>query len=291
MSGCILVNDVPKKSNYKVKPGDIIRVMLPHPPIPIEVLPEKIDLSLLYEDEDIIIINKPAGMVVHPGYNNYTGTMLNGLLYYFQNILKTDQFPLLLHRIDKNTSGLLVVAKNEYAQQIISKQFFEHSVKRIYITVVWGNVENDTGEIIGYLSRDKKDRRLMSLSKNANIGKYSHTNYRVIERYGFATLIECKLYTGRTHQIRAHMKAIGHPIFNDEDYGGNKIVYSGYGSNYKQFILNSFKICSRQALHAKTLGFIHPMTNQEIVFDSELPDDITKLINLFNNYKSTYNLG
>ncbi|MDD2593323.1 MAG: RluA family pseudouridine synthase, partial [Bacteroidales bacterium] len=268
-----------------------IRVMLPHPPIPIEVLPEKIDLSLLYEDEDIIIINKPAGMVVHPGYNNYTGTMLNGLLYYFQNILKTDQFPLLLHRIDKNTSGLLVVAKNEYAQQIISKQFFEHSVKRIYITVVWGNVENDTGEIIGYLSRDKKDRRLMSLSKNANIGKYSHTNYRVIERYGFATLIECKLYTGRTHQIRAHMKAIGHPIFNDEDYGGNKIVYSGYGSNYKQFILNSFKICSRQALHAKTLGFIHPMTNQEIVFDSELPDDITKLINLFNNYKSTYNLG
>jgi 23S rRNA pseudouridine1911/1915/1917 synthase len=288
-AGCILVNDIPRKSNYKVKPGDTIRVMLPHPPAPSEVLPEPMDLSIVYEDDDVIVINKPAGIVVHPGYNNYSGTLLNGLLYYFQNVLKVDQFPLLLHRIDKNTSGLLVVAKNEFAQQFISKQFFEHTVNRTYIAVVWGDIEDNEGEITGYLSRDSRDRRIMALSSNENNGKYSHTKYKVLERYGFATLIECKLFTGRTHQIRAHMKAIGHPLFNDEDYGGNSIIYMNSGGNFKQFISNAFKICPRQALHAKTLGFIYPITNDEIFFNSDLPLDLHLLIEKFRAYTTAYN--
>ena len=289
-AGCILVNDIPRKPNYKVKPGDVIRVMLPNPPAPSEVLPEPMDLNVVYQDEDVIIINKPAGIVVHPGYNNYTGTLLNGLLYYFQNVLNIDQFPLLLHRIDKNTTGLLVIAKNEFAEQFISKQFFEHTVSRTYIAIVWGDLENDEGEITGYLSRDSKDRRIMALSNNENNGKYSHTKYKVLERYGFATLIECKLFTGRTHQIRAHMKAIGHPIFNDEDYGGDNIIYMNFGGNFKQFISNSFKICQRQALHAKTLGFIHPKNNEEIFFDSNLPADLAELIEKFRAYTNAYNI-
>jgi 23S rRNA pseudouridine1911/1915/1917 synthase len=183
-----------------------------------------------------------------------------------------------------------VIAKNEFAEQFISKQFFEHTVSRTYIAIVWGDLENDEGEITGYLSRDSKDRRIMALSSNENKGKYSHTKYKVLERYGFATLIECKLFTGRTHQIRAHMKAIGHPLFNDKDYGGDNIIYMNFGGNFKQFISNSFKICQRQALHAKTLGFIHPKNNEEIFFDSNLPEDLAELIEKFRAYTNAYNI-
>jgi 23S rRNA pseudouridine1911/1915/1917 synthase len=288
-AGDIYVNDVPVKSNYKVKPFDIIRILLSHPPFENRVDPENIPLDIVFEDDALLLINKPAGLVVHPGHGNYTGTLVNALAYHFENLpMNSSERPGLVHRIDKDTTGLLVIAKTEAAMTHLAKQFENKTTEREYIAIVWGNVKEDEGTIEGNLARHLKDRMQMAVFADPEIGKPAITHYKVIERFGYVTLVSCILETGRTHQIRAHMKHIGHPLFNDARYGGDLILKGTTFTKYKQFIDNCFKILPRQALHAKTLGFIHPNTGELLRFDTELPDDMTELIEKWRNYSKSH---
>ena len=286
--GSILVNNKKVKSNYQIKPGDIVTVVLPNPPRNPELIAEDIPFEITYEDDDLILVNKAAGMVVHPGFNNYTGTLVNALLYHFKQLPKysDDMRPGLVHRIDKNTSGLLLIAKTEDALVFLAKQFFDHSISRIYNAIVWGDVKEDKGTITGNIGRDLKDRRLSGVFTDPNIGKHAVTHYSVLERFGFCTLVECQLETGRTHQIRAHMKHIGHPLFADESYGGMKVVKTSRLPKYEQFIQNCFDIMPRQALHARTLGFIHPSSRQFVNFETKLPEDFRTVIEKMRQYTS-----
>lgn len=285
----ILVNEEPVKANYKVKPSDVITIVLPTPPRDTAIYPEDIPLNVVYEDEDLVIINKKPGMVVHPGFNNYTGTLVNALAWHFEGQnggKKKDPTPHLVHRIDKNTSGLMVVAKNEATMAGLAQQFFDHSLDRVYNALVWGDIDGDSGTITGNLARNPKDRLQMTVFEDGEHGKEAVTHYKVLERFHYVTLVECKLETGRTHQIRAHMRYIGHPIFNDDGYGGDKILKGTTFSKYKQYIDNCFEIIPRQALHAKTLGFIHPRTQERVFFESNLPADFLAVMEKWRKYVS-----
>lgn len=295
-SGKVLVNNKTVQSNYKVKPSDEIVVYTNREVQGEEIIPEKIPLNIVYEDADLMIINKPPGMVVHPGSGNYTGTLINGVAYY---LLQKDpsltekqlsRFGL-VHRIDKNTTGLMVVAKTETAVASLGKQFFHHTVVRQYQALVWGDVEQDSGTIIAHIGRHKRMRKLFDAYPEGDSGKEAITHYRVLERFGYVTLIECRLETGRTHQIRVHMQHIGHPLFNDDVYGGDKIVKGTVYSKYKQFVENCFEICQRQALHAKTIGFMHPSLKTEMLFTSELPADMQQVIEKWRNYTQSRNIS
>ncbi|TDS17548.1 RluA family pseudouridine synthase [Sphingobacterium paludis] len=285
----VLVNGKIVKANYKVKPLDVITVLLPDPPRDTEVYPENIPLTIVHEDDDVLLVNKEAGMVVHPGYNNYTGTLVNALTYHL-NQLPTmpgnTGRPGLVHRIDKDTSGLLVIAKNEWAMTYLAKQFFEHSIERKYVALVWGDLPED-GTVTGFIGRNLKDRRIMDMYDSEDKGKWSVTHYRVLERLGYVTLIECELETGRTHQIRTHMKSIGHPLFSDELYGGSKIVKGTVFNKYKQFVHNCFEILPRQALHARSLGFLHPRTKEMVNFEVPLPEDFQQALDKWRSYSTT----
>jgi 23S rRNA pseudouridine1911/1915/1917 synthase len=280
-AGNILVNEQPIKSNYKVKPGDVISIVLAFPPRDTEIYPEDIPLQIIYEDEDVIVVNKPAGMVVHPGHGNFTGTLLNALAFYFQG---TETTAYLCHRIDKDTSGILLIAKNELAQSKLAKQFFDHTIDRKYVALVWGNPKEEEGTITGNLARDPKNRLIMKVFEEEETGRHAVTHFRVLERFGYVTLLECTLETGRTHQIRIHMKHYGHPLFNDESYGGDEILKGTTFAKYKQFIQNCFKLLPRQALHARSLGFVHPSTGKMMFFDSELPDDFRSVVEKWRDY-------
>jgi 23S rRNA pseudouridine1911/1915/1917 synthase len=287
-SGNIFVNNATVKSNYKVKPLDVVQVMLSHPPFENRVDPEDIPLDIVYEDEALLLINKPAGLVVHPGHGNYTGTLVNALAFHFENLPKnSSERPGLVHRIDKDTTGLLVIAKTEAAMTHLAKQFEAKTTEREYIAIVWGNVKDDHGTIEGNISRHVRDRMQMSVFDDPEIGKPAVTHYKVLERFGYVTLVSCILETGRTHQIRVHMKHIGHTLFNDERYGGNLILKGTTFTKYKQFIDNCFKILPRQALHAKTLGFIHPTTGKMMRFDTEIPQDMQECIEKWRAYATT----
>lgn len=285
--GCILVNNKAVKSSYKVKPLDVISVVLPNPPRDTTVYPEKIPIDIIYEDDELLIVNKAAGMVVHPGFNNYNGTLVNALVYYFQHLptgQNGEQRPGLVHRIDKDTSGLLVISKTESAMTFLAKQFYDHSIERLYSAVVWGNLKDDAGTINGNLARNPKNRLQMMVFDNPDKGKHAITHWKVLERFGFATLVECKLETGRTHQIRAHFKHIGHPLFNDATYEGDKIPAYPTIPKFKTFIENTFKLMPRQALHARTLGFIHPKTKNNLHFTVNLPADFNSLLEKFKQF-------
>lgn len=291
-NGNILVNGRPVKSNYRVKPLDRISIVMPYPKREVEIIPENIPLDIVYEDNDIIIVNKPAGMVVHPGHGNYSGTLVNALTYYLQNTPLFQQGDMragLIHRIDKNTSGLLVVAKNELAHARLAKQFFDHTIIRQYTALVWGNFDQDQGTIVGNIGRSRSDRLKMAVYPDGSEGKHAVTHWRVLKRFGYVTLIECQLETGRTHQIRVHMEHIGHPLFNDERYGGDRILKGTTFSKYRQFIENCFAIMPRHALHARTLGFTHPSTGKQICFNSELPDDFKTVIERWETYAAHIN--
>ncbi len=285
---CILVNDRPVKSNYRVHPRDVISILLPRPVHVFELVAEDIPLDIVYEDEDVILINKPAGMVVHPAVGNFTGTLVNALLWHFQgqrNAAGEEVKPLLVHRIDKNTSGIMIVAKSEIAQMKLAANFFEHTIDRRYQALVWGDFPDDEGTIVGNVGRNPQNRMVMTVfPEDSEQGKHAVTHYRVIERFGYVTLIECRLETGRTHQIRVHMKHIGHPLFNDESYGGNEILKGTTFTKYKQFVNNCFKVLPRQALHAKSLGFVHPVTGKYMLFDSDLPADMAEALDKWRNY-------
>lgn len=286
-AGNILVNDQPVKPNYKVRPLDIITIVLAYPPRDTEIYPENIPIDIVYEDTDILLINKGSGMVVHPGHGNFTGTLLNALVYYFQNTPENQQIdakPYLAHRIDKDTTGILLVAKNELAQSKLARQFFDHTIQRTYIAMVWGDLEADEGTITGNIGRSAKDRTVMAIYDEEEAGRHAVTHYRVLERFQYITLVECRLETGRTHQIRAHFKHIGHPLFNDAKYGGDEILRGTTFTKYKQFIQNCFSLMPRQALHAKSLGFVHPTTRKEIFLDSELPQDFQDVLEKWRRY-------
>ena len=286
-NGSIFVNDSAVRSNYKVKPFDKIRVLFEHPPYEYLLTPENIPLNIVYEDDDLLVVNKEAGMVVHPGHGNYSGTLINALIYHFENLPNnSSNRPGLVHRIDKDTSGLLVIAKTEAAMAHLSKQFFNKTSKREYVALVWGNVNEDEGTIEGNIGRHPKNRlqNTVFLNDEEEKGKPAVTHYKVIERLGYVTLVSCKLETGRTHQIRVHMKHIGHTLFNDARYGGEKILKGTTFSKYKQFVDNCFKILPRQALHAKTLGFEHPTTGKFMSFDSEVPQDMVVCIEKWRHY-------
>ena len=288
-SGDIYVNDVPVKSNYKVKPFDVIRILLSHPPFENRVDPEDIPLDIVYEDDALLLINKPPGLVVHPGHGNYTGTLVNALAFHFNNLpMNSSDRPGLVHRIDKDTSGLLVIAKTEAAMSHLAKQFEAKTSEREYIALVWGNVKDDQGTIEGNIARHAKDRMQMAVFADPEIGKHAVTHYKVLERFGYVTLISCQLETGRTHQIRVHMKHIGHTLFNDARYGGDLILKGTTFTKYKQFIDNCFKILPRQALHAKTLGFVHPTTGKMMRFDTELPNDMKECIEKWRGYATSH---
>jgi len=283
--GFIIVNNKPVKQNYKVKPNDNVKVMFHHPPYENLIIAEKIELDFVYEDDHIIIVNKPPNLVVHPGHGNYSGTLLNGLVHHFENLPKnTDGRPGLVHRIDKDTSGLLVVAKTAKALTNLSQQFLSKTIQRKYVALVWGSLKNKSGTVDETLARDKKNRMIMSVPDDSTIGKRSITHYKVVDDLGYVSLIECELETGRTHQIRAHMKHMGHPIFNDKRYGGDRILKGTIFSKYKQFVENAFKLLPRQALHAKTLGFNHPENGKKIFFESELPGDFLLCYEKWKNY-------
>ena len=288
-AGDIYVNDLPVRSNYKVKPFDVVRIMLSHPPFENRVDPEDIPLDIVYEDDALLLVNKPPGFVVHPGHGNYTGTLVNALAFHFENLpMNSSERPGLVHRIDKDTSGLLVIAKTEAAMTHLAKQFEAKTTEREYIAMVWGNVVADQGTIEGNIARHVKDRMQMSVFADPEIGKPAVTHYKVLERFGYVTLVSCILETGRTHQIRVHMKHIGHPIFNDERYGGHLILKGTTFTKYKQFIDNCFKALPRQALHAKTLGFVHPTTGQMMRFDKELPQDFQDCIAKWRGYSKSH---
>ena len=289
-AGFILCNDKPVKRSYKVKPFDVIKIMLDRPFYENKILPEEIPLDIVYEDDAVIVVNKQAGLVVHPGHGNWRGTLLNALAWHLKDHPEYDiNNPEigLVHRIDKDTSGLLVVAKTADAKTHLGKQFFNKTTKREYRALVWGNIAEDEGTIVGNIGRDPKNRLQMTVfDPSSDIGKPAVTHYYVLERFGYVTLVRCILETGRTHQIRAHMRHIGHILFNDERYGGDKILKGTTASKYRQFVENCFKLCPRQALHAKTLGFIHPVTGKEMMFSSELPPDMAGLLDKWRNYAS-----
>lgn len=285
-AGNVLVNERTIKASYKVKPGDLISIVLPHPPRDTEVYPEDIPLDIRYEDDDLLLVNKSAGMVVHPGYGNYTGTLVNALVFHFAQLPTlpgNDGRPGLLHRIDKDTSGLLLISKNERAMAWLARQFFEHTIERTYQALAWGDIEQD-GTVSGYIGRSAKDRRVMDIFDDESKGKWSVTHYKVLERFGYVTLIECRLETGRTHQIRAHMQHIGHPLFSDATYGGDKILKGTAFSRYRQFVENAFALMPRQALHARSLGFVHPATRNKMLFDVPLPADFEAVLHKWRQY-------
>lgn len=288
-TGMVLVNGQAVKPNYKIKPFDNIVVYSDMHPDETDVVPEQMALNIVYEDTDLMVVNKPAGMVVHPGSGNYSGTLLNGVSWYLQQQnpeINENVLPRfgLVHRIDKNTSGLLVLAKTDNAMRHLARQFFDHTVKRKYMALVWGDLEQDSGTIIAHVGRHQRFRKLFEAYPDGEHGKEAITHYRVLERFGYVTLVECILETGRTHQIRVHMKYIGHPLFSDDFYGGDRIVKGTIYAKYKQFVENCFALCPRQALHAKTLGFIHPTTGKELFFDTELPPDIEGVIEKWRKY-------
>ncbi len=291
-NGDIYVNDVPVKSNYKVKPGDVIRILFTHPPYENIIIPENIPLDIVFEDDALLVINKPAGLVVHPGHGNYTGTLVNALAFHFENLpMNSSDRPGLVHRIDKDTSGLLVVAKTEHALAHLALQFEKKTSEREYRALVWGNVKEEEGTIEGNIGRHVKDRMLMAVFPDGEEGKPAVTHYKVLERFGYVTLVSCKLETGRTHQIRVHMKYIGHTLFNDARYGGDQILKGTTFTKYKQFIDNCFKILPRQALHAKTLGFVHPVTGEMMRFETDLPQDMQECIEKWRGYAKSHEPG
>lgn len=288
-NGFVMANGKPVKSSYKVKPLDVLTVMMDRPRYENDIIPEDIPLDVVYEDDDLMVINKPAGLVVHPGCGNYHGTLVNAIAWHLRNVPTYDPNDPqvgLVHRIDKDTSGLLVVAKTPDAKTSLGIQFYNKTTKREYNALVWGIVENDEGTITGNIGRNPKDRMQMAVMTDPTQGKHAVTHYQVLERLGYVTLVKCVLETGRTHQIRVHMKHIGHVLFNDERYGGNEILKGTHFSKYKQFVNNCFDICPRQALHAKTLGFKHPRTGEEMFFTSELPEDMTTLLDKWRTYIS-----
>ncbi len=289
-AGCILVNGKPVKSNYRVKPLDVISIVMDRPPYENEILPEDIPIDVVYEDSDVLVVNKPAGLVVHPGHGNYSGTLLNALAYRFRDDKDfdvTDPRLGLVHRIDKDTSGLLVIAKIPEAKTSLGKQFFDKTTERKYVALVWGRMEETEGRIEGNIGRSPKDRLQMTVFPDGDQGKSAVTHYKTIEQFGYVSLVECRLETGRTHQIRVHMKYIGHTLFNDARYGGDEILKGTTFAKYRQFVQNCFLQCPRQALHAKTLGFTHPTTGKRLFFDSELPDDMSRLIDRWRIYSSS----
>ncbi|WP_298391185.1 RluA family pseudouridine synthase [Hydrotalea sp.] len=295
-AGFLTVNGKIVKSNYKIKPGDEIVLLSYNNPEYTEVKAESIPLNIVYEDKAIMVINKTANMVVHPGIGNYTGTLLNGVKYHLlqQNAgLNEDELPRygLVHRIDKNTTGLIVLAKTANAAAHLAKQFFHHTVKRKYVALVWGNIEADEGTIHAHIARHQQHRKMFAAYPEGDMGKHAITHYRVLERFNYVTLVECVLETGRTHQIRVHMKHIGHTLFNDFEYGGNKILKGTIYARYKQFIDNCFIICNRCALHAKTLGFVHPVTGKEVLFESDLPTDMEQVIEKWRIYIQHKNIS
>lgn len=286
--GYVHVGEKVVKANYIVRPGDVIRFVMPYRRRGMEILPQDIPLNIVYEDEDVLVVNKPAGMVVHPGHGHFEGTLINALAYHLGIRQGPDaddeRMGILVHRIDKDTSGLLLVAKNDEAQLKLARQFFEHSIERCYNAVVWGNIQEDEGTIDTYIGRDPNDRLRFRVFDDPQKGKRAITHYKVLERFGYVTLVECRLETGRTHQIRVHMASIGHPLFADERYGGMEIRKGTIYAKYKQFIRNCFEICPRQALHARTLGFEHPTSHKFLRFDSTLPEDMLKLLDKWRKY-------
>ena len=283
--GNILVNDIAVKSSYKVKPHDVVRVVLTHPPHEQLLIAEDLPIDIVYEDDTVIVVNKAAGMVVHPGHGNYSGTLVNGLIHHIDNLpTNSNERPGLVHRIDKDTSGLLVVAKTEKAMTHLSKQFFDRETERLYYALVWGNIDEDEGRIEGNIGRSLKNRLQMDVFPEGDFGKHAVTHFKVLERFSYVTLVQCKLETGRTQQIRAHFKHIGHTLFNDERYGGDDILKGTTFTKYKQFVQNCFKTLPRQALHAKTLGFIHPKTGETMQFNSDIPEDMQKCLEKWRVY-------
>jgi len=286
-AGNILVNEQAVKSNYKIKPEEVISIVLPHPPRDTEILPEDIPLDVVFEDEHILVINKNAGLVVHPGVGNYTGTLINALYYYFRDLplFQTgDMRPGLVHRLDKNTSGILLIAKTELSLNRLAKQFYDRTTSRKYLALVWGSIDEEEGRIEGHIGRDPKDRKKMTVFPDGSQGKPAVTHYKLLERLGYLSLVECQLETGRTHQIRVHFRHIRHPLFNDETYGGDQILKGTTFTKYKQFVQNCFQVLPRHALHAKSLGFSHPATGEKMFFDSELPEDMTRVIEKWRRY-------
>ena len=287
----VLANNKPVKGSYLVKPLDLISVVMPFRRRGLEILPENIPLNICYEDESLLVVNKPAGLVVHPGHGNYSGTLINALAWHFglrSRLESSDErMGVLVHRIDKNTSGLLVVAKTEEAQFRLSKQFFDHSIQRQYLALVWGNVAQDEGSIDAHIGRNPNDRLCFKAYPDGSQGRNALTHYRVVERFGYVTLVACRLETGRTHQIRVHMDYLGHPLFNDERYGGDRIRNGTLYAKYKGFIDNCFALLPRQALHAHTLGFVHPQTKEELLFSAPLPDDFAQMLDKWRRYTGT----
>lgn len=284
-AGNIFVNEIVVKSNYKVKPNDVVRVMMEHPPYEHLLKGENIPIDIVYEDDQVLVVNKPAGMVVHPGHGNYSGTLVNALAFHFDNLpMNSSERPGLVHRIDKDTSGLLVVAKTEHAMNHLTKQFAEKTSEREYVAIVWGNIEEEEGTVEGNIDRHQTNRMQMAVYPDGEKGKPAVTHYKVIERLGYVTVVSCKLETGRTHQIRVHMKYIGHTLFNDERYGGDQILKGTTFTKYKQFVDNCFKTLPRQALHAKTLGFEHPTSGEFLRFDTEIPKDMVDCIEKWRTY-------
>ncbi|MCU0366272.1 MAG: RluA family pseudouridine synthase [Bacteroidales bacterium] len=286
-AGNIMVNDAPVKPNYRVKPLDVIQILLPNPPRDIELIPQNLPVNVVFEDDDLVVVNKEAGMVVHPAYGNYSGTLMNALMYHFRDLplFSTGELrPGLVHRIDKNTSGLLVIAKNEYALNRLSRQFFNRTTGRRYMALVWGTPDPEEGTITGNVGRNIRDRKIMQVFPDGSQGKHAVTHYRVLEKMSYVSLIECRLETGRTHQIRVHMAWAGHPLFNDEEYGGNRILKGTTFTKYQQFVRNCFEMIPRQALHAQSLSFDHPVTGRRLSFESDLPADMAGVIEKWRNY-------
>lgn len=287
-AGNVHVNDTPVKPNYRVKPEDVVTVVMAHPPRDKTVYPEEIPLEILYEDKAVLVINKQAGLVVHPGHGNFTGTLVNGLMYHFKNLPdlgKHDESrPGLVHRLDKGTSGVMVVAKTELAMSGLAQQFFDRTTDRLYNALVWGDFEEEEGRVEGHIGRSLKNRLIMDVFPEGEFGKPAVTHYKVLERFGYVTLVQCKLETGRTHQIRAHMKHIGHPLFNDERYGGDKILKGTTFTKYKQFIQNCFDVVPRPALHAKSLAFTQPITKERLTFETDLPEDMVTVLEKWRVY-------
>lgn len=288
-AGNILVNNQPVKPNYRVKPSDVISVVLSHPPREIEIIAEDIPIQILYEDNDLIMVDKQAGMVVHPAYGNYNGTLVNALAFHLQKISpdkEPGRLPFLVHRIDKDTSGVMVVCKNELAQAKLAAQFYHHTIDRHYTALVWGDFKEDSGTITGNIGRSTRDRKVFAVFPDSSLGRHAVTHYSVVERFGYVTLVDCKLETGRTHQIRVHFQHIRHPLFGDETYGGNVILKGTTFSKYRQFVNNCFEILPRQALHARSLAFNHPSSGERMEFRSEPPEDLLAVIQRWRDYRS-----
>ena len=287
-NGNILVNGKAVKQNYKVKPGDDISIVMPYPVREIELIPEDIPIEILYEDDDMVMVNKEPNMVVHPGYGNYSGTLVNALLGHFGKLPAARgneaARPGLVHRLDKNTTGVMVIAKNDDALTHLSKQFYDRTIERRYHALVWGDIKEESGTITGHVGRSRRDRKVMDVYTDGEEGKHAVTHFKVLERFGYVTLVECKLETGRTHQIRVHFKHIGHPLFNDPEYGGNKVLRGTTFTKYKQFVQNCFNMCDRQALHAKSLELTHPVTGEWVKVHSELPEDMVSIIEKWRAY-------